>query len=130
MKLSLDLQLPLLLIVAATCQAATRKLLVGSHSGRLTTLNFDTVAGTLTQSSVNTQSGSVPGWQTLFKGPYGKKFILSTNEVWDGVRDAIVVLSVDSNGALSMVSKSAPGTVVTGPIAIGATRSGLVISAS
>lgn len=125
MKLSL-LQPSLLLMVAATCQAATRKLLVGSYSssGQLITLGFDTVAGTLAQLSVNTQASPAPSWQTLFKNPYGKKFILSTS------KDAIVVLSVDTNGALSMISKSTPGAVVPAPVAVAATKSGVLVVAS
>jgi len=127
--MKLSLQLPLLLMVAATCQAAIRKLLVGASSGQLTTLKFDTVAGTLTQSSVNTQSSPSPNWQTLFKNTHGRKFIISTSRSGDGLNDAIVVLSVDGNGALSMVSKSAPGAV-TGPVALASTKSGLIVLAS
>ncbi|KAF8429582.1 Lactonase, 7-bladed beta-propeller-domain-containing protein [Tirmania nivea] len=121
---------PLLLMVAATCQAATRKLLVGSYSGQLTTLKFDTVAGTLTQLSVNTQSSPSPNWQTLFNGSDGKNFILSTSSVGDGRNDAVVALSVDANGTLSMINKSALGTTVMGPVAIAVTKSGLLVSAS
>jgi len=128
--MKLSLQLPLLLMVAATCQAATRKLLVGSYSGQLTTLQFDTVAGTLTQLSSNTQGSPSPSWQTLFKNPYGKSFVLTTSEGWDGRNDAVTVLSVDANGALSMVSRSTPGKVVNGPVAVAATKSGLLVSAS
>ncbi|RPB24580.1 putative isomerase YbhE [Terfezia boudieri ATCC MYA-4762] len=128
--MKLSLQLPLLLMVAAKCQAETRKLLVGAYSGQLTTLKFDTVAGTLTQLSVNTQGSPRPSWQTLFKNSNGTNLIISSSEAWDGRNDSVVVLSVDANGALSMISRSTPGTVVKGPVAVAATKSGLLISAS
>ncbi|KAF8457743.1 Lactonase, 7-bladed beta-propeller-domain-containing protein [Terfezia claveryi] len=125
-----SLQLPLLLMVAAKCQAETRKLLVSAYSGQLTTLEFDTVAGTLTPLSVNLEGAPRPGWQTLFKNPYGTNFILSSSELWDGFKDGVKVLSVDANGTLALISRSKLGTVVTGPVALAATKSGLIVSAS
>lgn len=122
-------RLPVLLVVALSYQAQARKLLVGSYSGQLTTLNFDTSAGTLTQTSTNYNVQS-PSWQTLFTSAAGKKFILSTSEVYDGRNDAITVLNVDSNGALTVNSKSTQSTVPMGPVAIAATKDGLLVSAS
>lgn len=136
MKFSRILQLSILgmmstagIGIESSSVPSVRHLLVGSYSGNLTTLFFDPSKGTLVKASHNAESYK-PAWQTLFTSPSGKKFILSASEGSDRENSGLTVYEVEKNGALKFASKTAPGTVIAGPVSIAARKDGFIAAAS
>ena len=117
--------------LSLTSTAFARKLIVGSGSGELTTVEFDPTTYKLKDIAVNYDALPGASWQTLV-GTNGTTYLISVSEAYDGRRDRLTVFQLDvASGLLQSVSQTVSAQIATGPVSVAVSHdSSLVFSAS